>query len=421
MAGLSLGGFGEAAARLKARFNEFASNQIVIHVSLVLTFLCLAVASYLLGPEQFAFATASLLLAAGFVAYLIYDWFAEEARRRRVQLGEEPPQPNDAKNPDLRDEVLTICIGILLVTPLLLQTLNDSYLHYKVAKDHFSVGETLCGEASAGSFCTENERLWQLPSWFLFTLTAFAQIAPVPEEVGKLSTEWTGVTATAATPPAAGLGLKLLFVGFIGTFVWGQYKNVARNIKDAISMLKVSHHFAAGLGPIALSALKKVVDDPKVDDTRKHNAILAIADIAEKYPLAKAEIQLLIEEDMISLLGALPRRAASSVAPSAVYATALCQMDSERGILAIRDRITGDNDFVRARLALLKVMSNSLSQDRAIAEVRHVERKLPPTGLLRNFATRFLAEATDGDGDSDDGNTPPPARKKAAVSQNAVS
>lgn len=421
MAGLSLGGFGETAARIKARFNEFASNQIVIHVSLVLTFLFLAIASYLLGPEQFAFATASLLIAAGFVAYLIYDWFAQEARRRRVQLGEEPPHPDDAKNPDLRDEVATICIGILLVTPLLLQTLNDSYLHYNVAKDKFSVGATLCGADTPGTFCAENQRLWQLPSWFLFTLTAFAQLAPIPEEVGKLSTEWTGVTATETTPPAAGLGLKLLFVGFLGTFVWGQYKNVARNINDAISALKVSPHFAAGLGPIALTALKKVIDDPDEDDVRKHNAILAIADIAEKYPLAQNDIKKLIEDDLINMLSALERRTTASVAPSVVYATALCQMNSDRGILAVRDRITGDGDFVRTRLSLLKVVSASLSPNKAIIEIRHIERKLPATGLLRNFTTRFLAETVDGDGESDDGNTVPTTKKKVAVSAEHVS
>jgi hypothetical protein len=421
MAGLSLGGFGETATRFKARWHEFKTNQIVIHVSLVLTFLFLAIAAYLLGPDQFVFAGASLFVASAIVGYLIYDWFAEELRRKKVQLGDEDPRPGDAKNPDLRDEVLTICVGILLITPVLLQTLNDAYLHYDVSKDHFKVGSAVCTASDGSTFCKDNDRLWDLPSWFLFTLTAFAQVAPIPEEVGKFTTDWTGIKPSKATPPAAGLGLKLLFVGFLGTVVWGQYKNVARNIKDAISTLKVSHHFAAGLGPIALTALKKVIDNPGISDECKHNAILAIADIAQKYPLAKVAIQELVEEDLINMLAALPRRTASSVAPSVVYATALCQMDSERGILAVRDRVSNDGDFVRARLALLRVMSTSLSSERALTEFRQLERKLPQTGHLRNFSARFLAEATDGDGESDDGNNTPTPKRKAAASPPPVS
>src|SRR5262249_10088953 len=149
---------------------------------LSLSFASLLAAAYFFGPGRAPEALATIALAYLVVFFAIYWWFLEENRKRRVMFLEEAPREHDSTNPDLRDEVIFCCGMLFLITPLLLQTMNEGYLHYSVASDEFGLRKLICGSDATASFCIEHKRLVEFPSWTLFTLMAFAKTVPIGEQ-----------------------------------------------------------------------------------------------------------------------------------------------------------------------------------------------------------------------------------------------
>ncbi len=387
-------GAGESAqkyARSVAEIIGLAADDAVVRYGVLsLTFLFLAVAAYLFGPGAPLEAVATLGVAYALIFFTIYWWFLEEARKRRIMLGNESPRPHDSLNPDLRDEVLFSCAVLFLMTPLLLQTLNDTSLHYTVAQDELGLKAILCAGARPASFCAQNARLFELPSWLFFTLQSFVTTVPMADQIGDIAANMTGVHPTAATPAFVGTGLRFVFGGFLLTLVVGMFNKVGRQIDAAVEALALSPQLAAGMGPIILGRLQKVLRDPK-DEQRWPNALRAIADIAKRYDGARGEIHKLFAGDIETTFRAVPVR--SDAEWLTVLAGALCAMRSPSGMAAVRERILDDGEYVRIRKPLVRAMVDNLQPAQAIGQLRQI----PTAGLgiqLTNQIRGTLAQLT---------------------------
>ena len=261
---------------------------------------CLALAAFLFGPEQLAGAAVALTLAFLAVVFVVVFWFFEERRKRRVTLGRERPLKRDALNPDFRDEALWACVTLFLLVPLTLQTFNKEALHYHVVPERIWLPPVACG-SNAAAPCSEVDRLIQLPPWILFTVRSFVLTLPVGDYASQAATpDDTGVSATKKTPQGAvDVGLKLLFVGFIGSLVGGIYQRVGGQMRDAIANLRLSHEYAAALGPIMLKPLFDVIERNGGDDeVLATNALRALTSIAERYPLSRAVMAEMFEQTL---------------------------------------------------------------------------------------------------------------------------
>jgi hypothetical protein len=383
-------GAGEGAQRFARPIAEIiglaAEDGVVRYGVMSLTFLFLAVAAYLFGPAAPLEAVGVLGVAYALIFFTIYWWFLEEARKRRIMLGYEPPRAHDASNPDLRDEVIFSCAVLFLVTPLLLQTLNDTSLHYAVAQDGLGLKTLVCADAHQTSFCAQNGRLFELPSWLFFTLQSFITTLPMADQIGDIAANMTGVHPTAATPAFVGTSLRFIFGGFLLTIVVGMFNKVGRQIDAAVEALILSPQLAAGMGPIILIRLQKVLADEQ-DQVRWQNATLAISDIAERYPGAQEEIQRLFAADFEARFSAVPVRSNDENVRSwlGVLASALVAMRSRVGIRAVRERILKAEEYEATKQRLVREVVASLDPDEAAEQLRLMQT----TGMKKTLARQI--------------------------------
>jgi hypothetical protein len=370
---------------------------------------CLAVAAFLFGPEQIVGASVALALAFFAVVFVVVFWFFEERRKRRVTLGRERPLKRDALNPDFRDEAIAACLTLFLFVPLTLQTFNREALHYDVVPERVWLPPVACG-SSAAAPCTEIERLIQLPTWVLFTVRSFVLTTPVGDYASEAAKpDDTGVSATKNTPQSAvDVGLKLLFVGFIGTLFGGLYQRVAGQVRDAIGNLRLSHEYAAALGPIMLKPLHDVLERHGDGDERVVlNALRALTSIAERYPLSRPVMVEMFEEGLRNeiITATVLNKDVDKQELLEAAAEALCSMRSAMGIAAVRDRAArmGEPFAVRRRLA--RVLARALGNE-GLPHLKNLLERKPTPGVKRDIdrLVREL-ETVDDDWDGDGGGT----------------
>jgi hypothetical protein len=379
---------------------EILRHPAVPHIKIWLSFISLSVAAYLFSLEMKPVAIAVLILAFAFVFLLLFSWIQEEATRRKILYGDSmPTADHDAYNHDLRDEVVSTCLALLLVTPLLLQILNRDHLHYEVSPDHLGLRELFCGE-SVGEICTPSAPIWEIPSWTLFTVKAFVQTLPGGDELEQVGANVTGVKASNLTPTYPAYVLKALFVGFLGTVVWGQFQAVGRGIKDAVLALKFSPLYAAGLGPIALDAIKTEL--LKGDGSRHQNATIAVGEIARRYPGTNAYIRDQFEEYFIGELNSLDLRVPASHDKLRAVSSTLCQMGSEVGVHEISRKIIQTQRCVRGRKVLVKSLLENLDDENkmmVLENLRNSEIATPDT-QIRDLIDASIAELSESQVDA---------------------
>lgn len=368
---------------------------------------CLAVAAFFFGPEQIVGASVALALAFFAVVFVVVFWFFEERRKRRVTLGRELPLKRDALNPDFRDEAIAACLTLFLFVPLTLQTFNKEALHYDVVPERIWLPPVACGPSAAAP-CTEVDRLVQLPAWVLFTLRSFVLTTPVGDYASQAATpDDTGVSATKHTPQGAvDIGLKLLFVGFVGSLVGGIYQRVGGQMKDAISNLGLTHVHVAALGPIMLKPLLDVLERQGDGDERVVlNALRALTSIADRYPLSRPVMVEMFEETLrneVAITTVLHKELDKQILLEAA-ADALCSMRSGVGIALVRDRAARVSEPFAVKKRFVRVLARTLGAE-ALPHLRHLAGQSPIPGMKReiNRLIRDL-QPTDGDGGDGDG------------------
>ena len=380
---------------------------------------CLALAAFLFGPGQLAGAAVALTLAFLAVVFVVVFWFFEERRKRRVTLGRERPLKRDALNPDFRDEAIAACLTLFLFVPLTLQTFNKEALHYEIVPGKMGLPEVVCGDGAAAP-CGELQRLAQLPHWFLFTVRSFVLTTPVGDVASQSATRDFGVDPTEKTPQSAvDYGLKILFVGFIGSLFGGIYQRVSGQMRDAIKNLRLSHEYAAALGPIMLKPLCDEMESNSGDEVLVANVLRAVTSIAERYPLARSEMVLMFEQtltnEVAAGIGAVPFNDKNVLLRLEATAEALCSMRSEVGIVAVRERAARSGWPFAEKRKLARVLARTLGEE-ALPHLVNLASRNPVPGM-RNEIARLMKELQPSDGDGDgDGSTvqaalPPPDGK----------
>jgi hypothetical protein len=385
-----------------------ATDSVVRYGVMAVSFAILALAAYLFGPGAPLAAAGSLLLAYFLVFFTIYWWFVEEGRKRRVMLGKEPPHPHDSANPDLRDEVVFVCTTLLLLTPLLLQTLNPANLHYAVDPDATGLKALLCAGASADSFCATHTRLFELPAWFLFTLQSFATTVPIVDQVPDLATD-TGVRPSDATPSGVQIGLKMMFGGFLLTFVAGMFRKVGGQLDSAIEALAFSPQQAAGMGPIILGRLQNVL--ARESDKRiLQNAIDAVGEIARRYEGVREEIKRLFDANFKERFRDVPMRTHDSDHREelAALTCAFCAMESAPGLEVVRHRVTMSNDYVKTKTLLVRMVAGSLDPRAAIEQLKIMRKDNLSRRLLSAVDREIERLESSLRDEGDDGDQPSP-------------
>lgn len=369
---------------------------------------CLAVAAFFFGPEQIVGASVALALAFFAVVFVVVFWFFEERRKRRVTLGLERPLKRDALNPDFRDEAIAACLTLFLFVPLTLQTFNKDALHYDVVPERIWLPPVACG-VNAAAPCTEVDRLVQLPAWVLFTVRSFVLTTPVGDYASQAARpDDTGVSATKHTPQGAvDIGLKLLFVGFVGSLVGGIYQRVGGQMKDAMSNLRLSHEYAAALGPIMLKPLSDVIErHGGGDEVVVKNALRALTSIAQRYPLARPVMVEMFEETLrneISTATVLHKETDKQVLIEATSAV-LCSIRSVTGIAAVRDRAARMGEPFAVKRRLVGALARELGDD-ALPHLEYIAGHNPTPGmvkLLKRVARELQHADDDWDEDGDD-------------------
>jgi hypothetical protein len=380
-----------------------ADDPIVRYGVLSLTFLFLAAAAYLLGPVALTGAIATLAVALGLIIFIVYWWFLEEARKRRVMLLEEQPRANDSHNPDLRDEVVFACVVLFIITAMLLQTLNDTSLHYTVADDVLGIKALACADAMPGSFCAENTRLFELPAWLFFTLQSFVTTIPMADQVGDYAANMTGVKPTAETPVYVATALRFVFGGLLFTVVIGSFQKVGRQIESSIDVLTRTHTFAAGMGPIVITRLNVVLDDAS-QEPRWNNALLALADIAHRYQGARREVETLFADCLAAKFSQIDPQTKDrqKLARLEALTTVFCAIQSDRGLNLVFDRIQQTTGLVRTKIRLVKTVADKLDDEIAVEFFQQLDPALMSKLLARavgNALSDLDATMSDGDGD----------------------
>lgn len=354
---------------------------------------CLGVAAFFFGPEQILGAAVALALAFFAIVFVVVFWFFEERRKRRVTLGRERPLKRDALNPDFRDEAIAACLTLFLFVPLTLQTFNRDALHFDVVPERLGLPAVACG--GAGPPCSEIQRLIQLPPWVLFTLRSFVLTTPVGDVASQSSPGDIGVDPTAKTPQVAvDYGLKLLFVGFIGSLFGGIYQRVGGQMKDAISNLRLSHEYAAALGPIMMKPLLEVVERRGGgDDVVYTNALKALSSIAERYDLVRPVMVEMFEETLRNkiITETILHKEVEKQSVIEAEAQALCSMRSVVGIAAVRDRAARLSEPHAVKRRLVGVLAQTL-QAGALPHFDYLRRNNPAPGITReiNRLTRVI-------------------------------
>lgn len=362
----------------------------------------LALAAFFFGPEQLVGATVALVLAFFAIVFVVVFWFFEERRKRRVTLGQERPLKRDALNPDFRDEAIAACLTLFLFVPLALQTFNREVLHFDVLPERLGLPSVACGAEGTPS-CGEVQRLLQLPPWILFTVRSFVLTTPVGDYASEAPAGDTGVNATEKTPQGAvDLGLKLLFVGFIGTLFGGLYQRVGGQMRDAITNLPLSPDYAAALGPIMLKPLAEVLEkNGGGNEVVVRNALKALSSIAERYPLARPLMVEMFEESLrneVITATILHKEVDKQILLEAV-ADALCSMRAASGVNAVRDRAARPGEPFAAKRRLLRVLSRRLEAD-ALPHFDVVLMRNPPPGVvseIKRLTRDITAEPEDGE------------------------
>src|SRR5262249_18447290 len=148
-----------------------------------------------------------------------------------------------------------------------------------------------------GSFCAGNARLFELPAWLFFTLASFATTVPILDQVVDWIAPITGIHPTSTTPHGIDAGLKLMFGGFLLTFVSGMFSKLGQQMDAAIDALPRTPAPASGMGPIMLGRLHAVLHDQNQVDCWP-NAMAAITDIAKRYEGARSEMRRLFATDL---------------------------------------------------------------------------------------------------------------------------
>ncbi len=363
---------------------------------------CLAVAAFFFGPENVVGAAVALSLAFFAVVFVVVFWFFEERRKRRITLGKEHPLKRDALNPDFRDEAIAACMTLFILIPLALQTFNREVLHFHIVPERLGLPEAACGVGDAPP-CGELQRLVQLPPWILFTLRSFVLTTPVGDVASQSAPDDTGVSATEKTPrEAVDYGLKILFVGFIGSLFGGLYQRVGGQVRDAVENLRISHEYAAALGPIMLKPLADVVERNGGGDERVvTNALRALGSIAARYPQARESMVDMFERPLMNEvsvgIGLINYRDAGALQRLEATADVLCRINSASGIALVRDRAMRPGEWFVAKRQLTRVLVRTLDVE-AMPHLEALARRNPVPGMKKEIE-RLMRELKPGPDD----------------------
>lgn len=342
------------------------------YVVLILPLICLGLAGFFLGAVNKYASIAVLLLGFASVGASVMYWFTELSRKRRVIQGLEKPRHYDATNPDLRDEIILVCTALLLLTPLLLQSLNGPLLDYKVKLDPTGLGE-MSGFAKNGiAVSDEAKRFLELQSWSIYSFEALAKNVPIGDWlVDKISTESVVVDSGSTDRLAVGL-LQLLFGGFIITIVFGMIQRVGRQLNDAIESLDHSHVQAAAMGPIMIPSLIHILED-RTGNTEnvRRNAILALTDIGANYRRAfHASVIGQQDSEAIDRLVRYEFRDHTEEAPSDEDLTkveelvrAACVLRLKETLTYLMGRVMSKNEYVRTKMKIIKTVEQALPEE----------------------------------------------------------
>jgi len=380
-----------------------AEHTAVRYALLFVSLACLAVAAFFFGPANVLGAAAALSLAFFAVVFVVVFWFFEERRKRRIMLGKERPLKRDALNPDFRDEAIAACMTLFILVPLALQTFNREMLHFDVVPERLGLPPAACGTSGAPP-CGELQRLVQLPPWILFTVRSFVLTTPVGDVASQSAPDDTGVSPTAKTPrEAVDYGLKILFVGFIGSLFGGLYQRVGGQMRDAVENLSISHEYAAALGPIMLKPLSDVIERNGDGDERVvTNALRALSSIAERYPQARGSMVEMFERTLTNEVSVgielIRHREVGTLQRLEATADVLCRIESATGIGLVRDRAARPGESYVAKRQLVRVLVRTLDVD-ALPHLDALLRRNPMPGMKREV-DRLMRELKPG---SDDG------------------
>ncbi|MEQ1754219.1 MAG: hypothetical protein ABL973_08790 [Micropepsaceae bacterium] len=347
-----------------------------VYLSAIFGFLYTAASWF--GSGLLGASIAVLAFAYSIVFFTVGFWFLDEQRKRKVLLRDENPNADDAGNPDMRNTVFFVCAQLFLIAPLALLLLNPSYFHFTVDNDHFGIRKLFCAGQSNAWLCSAPCGVFEFPSWFLYTLIGLVRFVPVGDEYHHLVLGISGVQSTPETPALVDGGLKLLFGSFLLSLVVGQVRKVDGRIAEAVEMLKISPELAAGMGPMMIGSLKKVIVDPPSLIVRE-NAILAVGKIAHHYPyeVTLSEIRNELEGALIELLVGIERWSKTDKKGKALASRAevLCRVSSDDGIETIRKRIVNTDDRVEARRALVAVAAAALPTERLLPFFKYLSEQ----------------------------------------------
>ena len=408
----------ERYARPIAEIIGVAADDVVVRYgTMSLSFLFLLAAAYLFGPTEQLGAIAVLALMVFIILFIIYWWFLEEARKRRVMLSEEQPLKNDSDNPDLRDEVAFACVVLFIVTAFLLQTLNGSSLHYKVDADILHLKSLVCGTYT-NAFCAANARLFELPAWLCYTLQSFVTTIPMADQIGDYAARMTGITPTADTPTYVPSAVRFIFGGLLFTIVIGSFQKVGRQIDSAIEALAHTHTLAAGMGPIVIARLSRVLNDAS-QEPRWQNALLALADIARRYQGTRREIDTEFGDQLATKFDAIDPQSRDKAKLERLMAltTVFCAIESDRGLNLVLDRVQQAGGYVNTKIKLVKTAVDKLDRPIAIQFLQTLEPARMSKALTRCVGNA-LSELDSSDVvDRDEPETviPPSARNRKHV------
>ncbi|HAH08907.1 MAG TPA: hypothetical protein DCL54_03815 [Alphaproteobacteria bacterium] len=342
------------------------------YLVLVLPLLALSVAGFLLGAVDKLAAAAVLSLGLAAVVSSIVYWFFELSRRRRVMLGVEAPRDYDATNPDLRDEIILICVAMFVLTPLLLQSLNGLLLDYRVKVDPTGIGQALGLLKDGAAISAEAQRLSELQSWSLYTVEALIRNLPMGDELLNRAAFESVIVSTGETDGIAVGLLQLLFGGLVLTVVFGLRKRVSRDLNDAIDSLSSTHLRAAALGPIAMPRLVGILKGGAGERSGQIvNALQAITEIAKTYPRAVHPDYIAastIEDIDQSVCRLFPpklnnRPGTKDLRDVEIFTTTICVLRLDSGKALIMQRLANTEEYVAVRQRILMAASAALAED----------------------------------------------------------
>ena len=352
-----------------------AKSPIWRYVSFLGSILCLALSGLLFGPDFLLASVTSFAIAFGLVFLLIYFWFLDEDRKRRVMFGELGPRPDDGKNSDMRDEVVVACAALFMLTPALLQTLNPSLLHLSVAPDYFGLAHQ-----DPSGFASHHPRFIDLVAWFVFSLWAFINTFPVVGYILPTAQDVTGISTTQQTPHLLAPALELLFAVFLGSIVYGQIGRIGNRIEEAVGALRSTPAIAAAIGPVVLKALFEKLKTAS-DRTTLRNAVTAVGDLAERYAPVRETARAQVSARLLDLFAQVPLPVKGTDLENLALLVALtrtfCRIDFTDGIDAVSSRMVQGSESYAARSRIADELARDLDITRAIRVFDRAQQTSP--------------------------------------------